>query len=60
MFGAEKGRISLASEKEVHKDHFRRYSNNPGGLDHGDSGGDGKKWLNSGYVLNLELTGFAS
>lgn len=38
------------------KDNFERYFNNPGGLDHGDSG---EKWLNSECVLNIELTGLA-
>lgn len=43
----------------MRKDCFKRY-NNPGGLDHEDSGGDGEKWLNSGCVLNVELTALAS
>ena len=44
----------------MYKDHFRRCSNNPGGLDHGDGGRVGKSWLNSGCVLNIELAGFAN
>ena len=39
--------MSLDPGKEVHKDHFRGYANSPGGLNHGDSGGGGEKWLNS-------------
>lgn len=29
-----------------------------GGLDQSDSSGGGKKWLDCGYILKIELTGF--
>lgn len=44
----------------MREDHFRRYSSNPGGLVHGNSGGSSEKWLNSACVLNIELTGLAN
>lgn len=44
----------------MREDHFRRYSSNPGGLVHGNSGGRSEKWLNSACVLNIELTGLAN
>lgn len=49
MFQTENGRLSLASENGVRKDHFVKYSNNPSDLDHGDSGDNGK----TGWILDV-------
>lgn len=38
------------------RDHFRRYSNNPSGLHHGDSDGGGEKWLHSGCKCRANKT----